>query len=647
MDDYSYSDSSPDVDADTSSDFSADSSSDFAGDTSSDFDTNTSSDFDGDLSEDIPDDIPEDVGDDFDGDLSEEDSDIPEDISDDFDDDLSEESSDIPDDIPEDLAEDADGDLSEEGSDIPDDIPEDVSDDVDGDLSEESYDIPDDIPEDVSEDMDGDLSEDGSDISDDIPEYVSDDVDGDLSKEGSDIPDDIPEDMGEDVDGDLSEEGVGILEGTENDSNNDGNMDINGSELPAETGDLGAETSGTSNGPANLDTVVDHIVDSDLSPEHKKELLEQVKSDLKAAGSSSGPAGQPEDMPGSLQQPDTDDTDGGTPVRVLKRGGSDTSISHRDYEQELADLDSGIENSRRLYDDIAADLDKASENIANDSSLSPSEKLSRLRENKDKLQSLKAQWDGESAELYQQRADLQEKLYGGTAPNMTGIEQPEVTDNVAADEHHWDRTMLTTEEEAVLNEIDLQEGTVVEKNEGFDPEPVHSDLVFPSDTGTFRGDRGNSPFVPSDSDALAEIEKYGADSVEYRDGYPDFTPFSKHDSPWGEFDTSVEIPHMTADRQNPKYEFGRRSSSHAFDEDIGNFSQADNELASRYGLDPMDIQRWREDNGLTWHEYADGKTMQLVPTKIHSACRHSGGVSEMKYRQEWGDITKRFPGETD
>lgn len=33
-----------------------------------------------------------------------------------------------------------------------------------------------------------------------------------------------------------------------------------------------------------------------------------------------------------------------------------------------------------------------------------------------------------------------------------------------------------------------------------------------------------------------------------------------------------------------------------------------------------------------------GKTVQLVPTAIHDACCHSGGVSEQKYRSAMGDI---------
>ena len=44
---------------------------------------------------------------------------------------------------------------------------------------------------------------------------------------------------------------------------------------------------------------------------------------------------------------------------------------------------------------------------------------------------------------------------------------------------------------------------------------------------------------------------------------------------------------------------------------------------------------------IAWHECADGKTMQLVPTAIHDACRHSGGVSTMRTVGAYGDVRLR------
>ena len=106
---------------------------------------------------------------------------------------------------------------------------------------------------------------------------------------------------------------------------------------------------------------------------------------------------------------------------------------------------------------------------------------------------------------------------------------------------------------------------------------------------------------------------------------------------------------MTDQRENPSWDFGDRPRGAGHDPryDLGNFAQADNVLLERVQqiipeANVQDIVAFRKENQLTWHECADGKTMQLIPTAIHDACRHSGGVSEMKYRMAYGDI--ELPG---
>ena len=34
--------------------------------------------------------------------------------------------------------------------------------------------------------------------------------------------------------------------------------------------------------------------------------------------------------------------------------------------------------------------------------------------------------------------------------------------------------------------------------------------------------------------------------------------------------------------------------------------------------------------GFTWHHHQDGKTLQLVPQNLHSACKHTGGCAVIK-----------------
>lgn len=214
----------------------------------------------------------------------------------------------------------------------------------------------------------------------------------------------------------------------------------------------------------------------------------------------------------------------------------------------------------------------------------------------------------------------------------------------------WSRTSLTPEQENIMHQI-ADNGEVdipMERKNVPDPKWKHPHLPTEK-TGTFKGEPGNSEFIPKNQKALNKMEEYGRSSVEYKYNYPDFSPFIQHDSPWGLLKGEVEIPHMTVNRNNLAWDYGRRpnGAGHNSNYDLGNFAQADNELLcalqKQYpdrNIKVNDIVDYRKNNGLIWHECSDGKTMQLVPTEIHDACRHSGGVSEMKYRSCWGEITR-------
>ena len=131
--------------------------------------------------------------------------------------------------------------------------------------------------------------------------------------------------------------------------------------------------------------------------------------------------------------------------------------------------------------------------------------------------------------------------------------------------------------------------------------------------GSWDDFRGNSMWRP-DREAIPTrynpdgltwgeiLDKYGIEGIEYKDGDPDFSPVSK-----GE----VEIDDFTDDRTS-------------------NFAQADEVLAKQKGCSPEDVKKWREENGYTWHECRDCKTMQKVSREIHNNMDHSGGVSEYK-----------------
>lgn len=136
--------------------------------------------------------------------------------------------------------------------------------------------------------------------------------------------------------------------------------------------------------------------------------------------------------------------------------------------------------------------------------------------------------------------------------------------------------------------------------------------------GYWDGERGNSNWVPNRSEipknpktnpdglSWGEIlDKYGIDSITFKDGEPDFSEVSK-----GE----VKIDNFTDNR------YGKG----------GNFDQATQKLAEQRGYSPGEVKNWMKDNKYTWHECSDCSTMQKVPTEVHGNVPHSGGVSEFK-----------------
>jgi hypothetical protein len=80
--------------------------------------------------------------------------------------------------------------------------------------------------------------------------------------------------------------------------------------------------------------------------------------------------------------------------------------------------------------------------------------------------------------------------------------------------------------------------------------------------------------------------------ITYRDGYPDFSSYKK---------AEVKLENMTGDIKID----GPRASQSAFGTS-------------------------KTPTGFTWHHVQDGKTLQLVPTSIHSKVPHTGGASILR-----------------
>ena len=131
--------------------------------------------------------------------------------------------------------------------------------------------------------------------------------------------------------------------------------------------------------------------------------------------------------------------------------------------------------------------------------------------------------------------------------------------------------------------------------------------------GRWDGERGNSnwypdpDFVPGKANPEGKtwseiLNKYSIDHIPFRDGEPDFSGISKG---------TVEIEQFSDSRTD-------------------NFDKADIELAKQKVCTPEEVAKWRKDNGYTWHECKDMKTMQKVPSEVHNNITHSGGISEAK-----------------
>lgn len=147
-----------------------------------------------------------------------------------------------------------------------------------------------------------------------------------------------------------------------------------------------------------------------------------------------------------------------------------------------------------------------------------------------------------------------------------------------------------------------------------------------SELGKWEGERGESKFIPSDDTdkgrrGIAKLAEYGLNGIEYRNGEPDYSECNEG---------TVKINNMTECRPS-------------------NFDQADAKLAEQWNAMAKegrtdwtmdDVESFRKENRLSWHECCDTETMQLVSQDIHggdtSVFLHSGGVAECKARDNCG-----------
>jgi len=425
-----------------------------------------------------------------------------------------------------------------------------------------------------------------------------------------DVPDDIPEDIPDDIPEDIPEEEPEIPE-------EDDLIDDIPEDIPEEEPEIPEEDDLT-------DDIPEDIPEEELEMPEEDDLTDDIPEDI------------PEEEPEIPEEDDLiDDIPEDIPEEEPEIPEEDDLTD--DIPEDIPEEEPEMPEEDDLTDDIPEDIPEEEPEMPEEDDLTddiPEETMDEQGDLEDNSSDID---DGESDKpIDDADEDPLDDAEGESADEVDGTD--------------WERTSLRPEDEELLRELD-ENGEIDIPQE--DPEledPEHTDIHLPTNkTGEFLGEKGNSEFKPSSKDALNRMNQYGRETVDYKDGYPDFSPFTTHDSEWGPINGQAEIGHMTYNRENAAWEFGKRprGTGHDPNYDLGNFSQADNSIANQMkekhpDITGEDIAKFRKKNHLTWHECADGKTMQLVPEEIHDACRHSGGVSEMKYRMAWGDITRKL-----
>lgn len=140
----------------------------------------------------------------------------------------------------------------------------------------------------------------------------------------------------------------------------------------------------------------------------------------------------------------------------------------------------------------------------------------------------------------------------------------------------------------------------------------------PINNGEWSGERGNSTWMPETADVAEQLETYGVDGIEYRDGFPDFSPVTEY-----EHQLPAEL-----------YESGDSEQFNDCNNALTNHLENNPEFAEHFDNDQLEaIRAGEKPSGFTWHHNVEPGNMQLVPTRIHQNCGHYGG------KNVWGGGT--------
>ena len=181
------------------------------------------------------------------------------------------------------------------------------------------------------------------------------------------------------------------------------------------------------------------------------------------------------------------------------------------------------------------------------------------------------------------------------------------------------------------------------------------DKHLPSDSrGSWSDEKGNSTFSLFDDVEYAidnnknvmtgrEIrEKYGASSVNYNDGEPDFSPFV--DDFLGGIHLKEEIPYLRNGNKFEKGTFDIANEKAAMKWAMGKDGLTKEEAQARIGEYKNKVKEYMKENGLTWHECGDLHTILPVPSAINKIFSHTGGISIKLEKQAARNILRERIG---
>ncbi|WLH68687.1 hemagglutinin repeat-containing protein [Pseudomonas sp. FP2309] len=126
--------------------------------------------------------------------------------------------------------------------------------------------------------------------------------------------------------------------------------------------------------------------------------------------------------------------------------------------------------------------------------------------------------------------------------------------------------------------------------------------LTPINGGSWSGLRGESNFVFDNP----ELKTILPDGISYKNGYPDFSPVAVQE---------IRLPGLITTNRD------------------SNFRAANKMLASQLGIKEADVVRFVREQKYTWHEVEDMRTLQLVPSFIHT-----GKVGPMGFGVKYGHL---------